>query len=159
MTVPLYQDIVAKLKSLTRRVERLEAVETTSAGWVILPQASRLTSSAWDGDARSTTGSTLIDMSAVFGTPENIDAVLLRVSCRDSGSAAAPGWKRAWIRFDNVAPGDDSVVVRAADMDDRWADQYPVVATNADGDIYFDCQAKDTDTLRVDIVVLGYHLR
>jgi hypothetical protein len=47
VTLPLYQDIVAKLKSLTRRVERLEAVEITSAGWVILPAASALTSTAW----------------------------------------------------------------------------------------------------------------
>ena len=123
--------------------------------WVILPQASRLISTSWDGDARSTTGATAIDMSTVFGTPANIDALWLRVSIRDSGSASAV----AWIRFDNVAPGDDSVVVRTADINDRWADQYPVVATNSDGDIYFDCQATGVGTLDVDIIVLGYHVR
>ena len=156
MTLPLYQDIVAKLKSLTRRVERLESVETTSAGWVILPQASRLTSTAWDGDARSTTGATLIDMSAVFGTPANIDAVLLRVTINDSGSAAGT----AYIRFDNAAPDDTSVVVRCTLLpNDAKVDSYPVVGADANGDIYFDCAATGASTLDVTVIVLGYHTR
>ena len=148
--------LVGWVKDLTRRVERLEAVETTSAGWVILPQASRLTSTAWNGNARSTTSATLIDMSAAFGAPANIDAYVLRVTINDSGSAGG----FPYIRFDNVAPDNTSPVVRCSGMaNDSKVDSYPTISANADGDIYFDCAASGVGTLDVTVIVLGYHLR
>ena len=147
--------LVGWVKDLTRRVERLEAVETTSARWVILPQASRLTSTAWDGDARSTTSPTQIDMSAVFGTPTNIDALLLLVEVRDLASAET----YCWIRFDNAVPTMGTAALRCADVNDRWAGTQIVVPTDANGDIYFECAASGANTLNVILQVHGYHLR
>ena len=123
--------------------------------WVILPQASRLTSTAWDGDARSTTSPTKIDMSAVFGTPANIDAVLLQVKLRDSASVST----MCYIRFDESAPGSTSPIARASDINDRWAGTQIVVPTDANGDIYFECAASGANTLNVILQVHGYHLR
>ena len=146
------------MKTVPPNVELLalaEALESVMPRWVILPQASRLTSTAWNGAARSTTAATKIDMSAVFGTPANIDAVLLRVSCRDSGSATT----QAFILLADADPGPDSIVVRAAEINNRWNDAYPVVPTDANGDIYYSCSATGVGTLYIHIVVLGYHLR
>lgn len=155
MTLPLYQDIVAKLKSLTRRVERLEAVETTSAGWVILPQASRLTSTDWDGDARSTTSPTKIDMSAVFGTPENIDAVLLEIYVKDSASQTTD----CWFRVADSSSTTGGMALRAGYVNDRYDSGQVVCPTDSSGDIYYDCTASGSGTLDVIMAVRGYHLR
>ena len=149
---------VAAVKRIanTELLKLADMLASVMPRWVIRPQASRLTSTSWDGDARSTTASTIIDMSAVFGTPANIDALWLRVSIRDSGSAAGV----AYIRLDDTAPGDDSVTVRCTyQPNDNWVDSYPVVSTNADGDIYYDCAATGSGTLDVDMIVLGYHVR
>lgn len=146
------------MKTVPANIEVLalaEALESIMPRWVILPQASFLTSTAWDGDARSTEAATLIDMSAVFGTPANIDAVLLRVSVRDSGAATA----QAYITLADAAPGVNSIVVRAGEADNRWNDAYPVVPTNANGDIYYATGATGTGTLQVSLIVIGYHLR
>jgi len=146
------------VKTVPPNVELLalaEALESVMPRWVILPQTSRLTSTAWDGDARSTTGSTLIDMSSVFGSPSNVDAVLLRVAVRDSGSSGT----HCYIRFDNAAPGGTSSAVNCPSVNDKWADQQLTVPTNSDGDIYFDCVASGAGTLDVYVHVHGYHLR
>jgi len=149
------------VKTVPPNVELLklaEALESVMPRWVILPQASRLTSTAWNGNARSTTAATKIDMSAVFGTPANIDAVLLRVSARDSGSAA--GSAAAYIQFDNAAPDTTSTCVRPGGMaNDMIVDAEITVPTDTDGDIYYACTASGTNTLDVWLLVNGYHLR
>ena len=48
-----------------------------------------LTSTAWDGDAYSTTAKTKIDLSSVFSAPAGIKAVLVAGTIADSGSATA----------------------------------------------------------------------
>lgn len=147
------------MKTVPPNVELLklaEALESVMPRWVILPQASRLTSTAWNGNARSTTGATLIDMSAVFGAPANVDAYVLRVTINDSGSATG----FPFIRFDNAAPDVTSAVVRCYGIpNDLQVDSYPTIGANADGDIYFDCNASGVGTLDVTVIVLGYHLR
>lgn len=149
------------MKTVPANVELLalaEALESVMPRWVYLPQASVLTSTDWDGDARSTTAATLIDMSTVFGTPANIDAVLLRVSVRDSGSSASNS--AGYIYFADAAPTGICTIVRAGGMaNDMIVDAQVTVATDANGDIYYSCVASGTNTLDVWIYVLGYHLR
>ena len=147
------------MKTVPPNVELLalaEALESVMPRWVILPQASRLTSTAWNGAARSTTSDTLIDMSETFGTPANIDALLLQVALRDSGSAAG----FPYIRFDSSPISSTSPIFRIyAVPNDVLRDQQITVPTNANGDIYFSCQATGTNTLDVWVYVIGYHLR
>ena len=147
--------MVGWMKDVTRRVERLEAVEITSAGWVILPMASALTSTDWNGNARSTTAKTIIDMSAVFGSPENIDALLLRVAVQDSGA----GSSTAYIILSENATAHSGVRCVCYPANDRNAYFSVIVPTNSDGDIYYQTVATGTNTLDVGIVVYGYHLR
>ncbi|HRU95334.1 MAG TPA: hypothetical protein P5195_08915 [Anaerolineae bacterium] len=148
------------MKTVPPNVELLklaEALESVMPRWVILPQASRLTSTAWNGNARSTTSATLIDMSAVFGTPANIDAVLLRVSVRDSGSSGAPTYG---ITLDNTTIGNSSTTIRCGGMpDDSITDDTTIIPTDANGDIYYKIVASGVNTLDAWIFVLGYHLR
>ena len=146
------------MKTVPPNVELLklaEALESVMPRWVILPQASRLTSTAWNGNARSTTAATLIDMSETFGTPANIDALLLSVEVRDLASAET----YCWIRFDNAVPTMGTAALRCADVNNRWAGTQIVVPTDANGDIYFECAASGANTLNVILQVHGYHLR
>lgn len=155
MIESVIETLVGRVKDILRRVERLEAVETTSAGWVILPQASRLTSTAWDGGARSTTSSTKIDMSAVFGTPENIDAVLLEIYVKDSASQTTD----CWFRVADSSSTTGGFAIRAGYVNDRYDSGQVVCPTDASGDIYYDCTASGTNTLDIIMTVRGYHLR
>jgi hypothetical protein len=155
VTERVMQTLLGYWKDLLRRIERLEAQESGGT-WVILPQVSRLTSTAWDGDARSTTGATLIDMSAVFGTPANIDAVLLSVDARDSGGATAD----CWVRFSDGTPlSSGSPIATVPPANDRWGRYLLTIPTDSNGDIYFDCGASGTATLDVVVQVHGYHLK
>ncbi len=138
---------------ITRLADALAAIMPR---WVILPQASRLTSTAWNGNARSTTAATKIDMSAVFGTPENIDALLLQVEIRDQNSAST----YSWLRLSDGTPlSTGSPAISAPAVNDRWGQAMLIVPTDSSGDIYFDCGASGSGTLDVTIQVHGYHLR
>jgi hypothetical protein len=46
------------------------------------------TSTSWDGDAYSTVNPTTMDVNSVFGVTSGAKAVLVRLECRDSGSAS-----------------------------------------------------------------------
>ena len=145
------------MKTVPPNVELLklaEALESVMPRWVILPQASRLTSTAWNGNARSTTTYTQIDMSAVFGTPTTIDALLLEVYARDSGAATTD----CWIRFNQETGGGGSAL-RVPPANDRYGCGQLIVPTDTNGDIFFDCTASGDLTLDVILIVRGYHLR
>ena len=70
--------------------DKLDGYDSTDFGRPVFLTTPK-TSDSWDGDARSTTAKTLIDLSAVFGVPAGVKAVLVGVSMRDSGSAASTG--------------------------------------------------------------------
>lgn len=114
-----------------------------------------LTSTAWDGDARSTTGKTLIDLSAVFGVPDGVKAVLLQVAVRDSASAGGD----YWIMFGaNDTPNAGVVFDCGGQPNDIYRRGTFPVSCNADGDIYYQSNASGTDTLDVVAQVWGYWL-
>jgi len=114
-----------------------------------------LTSTSWDGDARSTTAKTLIDLSAVFGTPANIKAVLIRAEIRDSGSASAD-------TYIFLAPTDAASVgimeSCAGLANDYRARGTHVVPCNGDGDIYYQIAASGAGTMDVKLEIWGYWL-
>lgn len=146
------------MKTVPPNVELLklaEALESVMPRWVILPAASALTSTAWDGDARSTTAKTIIDMSAVFSTPTNIDGLLVQVGVRDSGAGSADAYI---ILADNDTNGSGQRFA-CFPANDRFAYYQGIIPTNADGDLYYQTVATGVGTLDVYLIIRGYHLR
>ncbi len=118
--------------------------------WLTTP----LTSTSWDGDARSTTTATKIDMSSVFsGYPtDKVKAVLVRLACRDSATLGTTGLSIGigpsatyYYNVSTVAIGGDVMSSQTA-----WC------ACDANGDIYFRVVASGTNTLDAWLEVLGY---
>lgn len=144
--------LLQEIERLKRQVERLKVGEV-GGSWVYL--TAPLTSTAWDGDARSTTGKTLIDLSAEFGVPAGIKAALFACTLRDSGSAS----KDCWILLSTN--GDDNYSGMGAicpPVNDRYGRYSITVPCNEDGDIYYRCQASGSGTLDVFLNIFGYRL-
>ena len=118
--------------------------------WLTTP----LTSTSWDGDARSTTAATKIDMSSVFsGYPtDKVKAVLVRLACRDSAALGTTGLSievgpsaTYYYNVSTVAIGGDVVSSQTA-----WC------SCDANGDIYFQVVASGTNTLDAWLEVWAY---
>lgn len=120
-----------------------------------VPLSDRITSTSWDGDARSTTAKTLIDLSAVFsGVPAAIKAVLIHVAARDSGSAA--GTPYVLFSPNNTAgAGAFGLKLGGAPNDVIW-DGQGIVPCDANGDIYYEVAASGASTLDVWLEIWGY---
>lgn len=72
-----YLEIVDTSANASKKITR-----ENLSGWHFL--TTPLTSTSWDGDARSTTAKTKIDLSAVFGVPAGAKGILVRLVARDS---------------------------------------------------------------------------
>lgn len=118
------------------------------------PLTTPLTSTSWDGDPYSTTSKTKIDLSAVFGVPADVKAVLVKVQARDSGSASSNAYFA-------LSPNDivDSVSyqlwIEGVPNDERRAETAPVPC-DENGDIYYQNAATGTGTMDVWITIWGY---
>ena len=121
-----------------------------------IPLTTPLTSTDWDGDARSTTAKTKIDLSTVFGVPAGISAVLVRATANDSAAASgAAGFA--------LAPNDTDLsyalfVHLSYSANDITRSMTGIVPCDANGDIYYQCVATGVDTLDAWIEVWGYWL-
>lgn len=121
-----------------------------------VPLTTPLTSTSWDGDSFSTTPKTKIDLSAVFGAPAGIKAVLLEVRAKDSASSSS----NCYIGFSPNDTADNWSLVnkpynRANDM---YGHVQGIVPCDANGDIYYQSLATGSGTLDVIIVIWGYWL-
>ena len=113
-----------------------------------------LTSTAWDGDAKSDAGPTKLDMSAVFAnyptTP--VKAVLLRVAARDSASIGTPG-----LYF---SVGPSATYYHALQANPPGADVLSsntgICPCDANGDIYYKINASGSGTCDCWLEVWGY---
>lgn len=111
-----------------------------------------LTSTAWDGDARSSKTLTTIDMSAVFGVPAGIKAVLVRCIARDSGSLTSTD-NYIWLGIGGIA----YVAVKPQSFpNDMYVEQTSIVPCDANGDIQYVIHATGVDTMDVYLQILGY---
>jgi len=117
--------------------------------------SSPLTSTSWDGDARSTTSKTLIDLSSVFSAPAGIKAVVVRVRVRDSASASGD---RYIILSNNATAGSGIEFSTNRITNDVWVERQATIPCNSDGDIYFQCAASGASTLDVVLEIWGYYL-
>lgn len=148
-------EAIAKEVSLLRsEVDRLKRRERTSQPQ-FYPLTTPLTSTSWDGDAHSTKAKTLIDLSAVFGVPAGVKAVMF-AGCyiRDSASAANDCWLI-------LGPTNTNLVgnaVACQSVNDRPARFNFIVPCDANGDIYYQCAASGVGTLDIFLHIWGYLL-
>lgn len=149
MNDELLIDMVRELNRLKRRMDDMARPEIAKPPvWLDSP----LTSASWDGDARSTTAKTVIDLSAVFGVPAGVRAVLVGGAIRDSGSAAN-------LCFLLLAPNNvagQGLGVQATPVNDRYTYYGHVVPCDANGDIYHQIQASAAGAMDVWLEIWAY---
>lgn len=122
--------------------------------WTFL--TSPLTSTSWDGDARSTTAKTKIDLSTVFGVPANVKAILAHVAVRDSGSSG--GQYYLVLSPVNTALVGPAYTVASRHANDEWTWTDQIVPCDANGDVYFQVVASGAATLDAILQIWGYLL-
>jgi hypothetical protein len=145
------ETVIRRLTALEREVERLRVKESGKFIALTTP----LNSTAWDGDARSTTTKTKIDLSAVFGVPAGVKAVLVKVALRDSGSAATS----CLFQLSGVSSGTKySLTAQASPINDRYAYFNGIVPCDANGDVYYQINASGSATMDVYLEIWGYWL-
>lgn len=116
-----------------------------------------LTSTSYDGDSFSTTGKTLLDLSALFGMPAAAKQGMIRLLVRDSGSAAST---QCWW---GVAPNATSGSLCTAiwldgEGNDRWREAGGLTALTTSGDVYRQNVASGAGLMEVYMQFWGYTL-
>lgn len=112
-----------------------------------------LTSTSWDGDSYSTTTATTIDTSAVFGVPDGVKALLVRVTIRDSGGAA----NDCVLNLKPVGSSAAGLSVRCSGLtNDAYANGELIVPCDANGDIAYSITASGVGTMDVTLQIWGY---
>jgi hypothetical protein len=148
------RQLMGQVADLQRQVERLRGKET---GFAFVPLTAPLTSTSWDGDARSTTAKTLIDLSAVFGAPAGIKAAVCKAAVRDSASAGVATFQGLILAPNNTA--DVGIEWSCNGItNDAFARGTYVVPCDANGDLYFQTVASGAGTLDVHLQIWGYWL-
>lgn len=125
---------------------------TVYSGYIYVPLLSPLTSTSWDGDSFSTTSKTLINLSSVFGIPAGVKGVVVYVSLRDSGSGSGS----AWIILAPNNTENQGLSISAHPANDRWTNGALPVPCDANGDLYYQCQATGSGTLDIILEIWGY---
>ena len=113
------------------------------------------TSTSFDGDSFGTTAKTLIDLSATFGVPANVRAVILFVWCRDEGAVGNDTW--VCLSPNNTAnSGLFFSSMPVADRPGRYGGV--TVPCDLNGDIYYQIAASGAGKFDLSIEVWGYYL-
>lgn len=147
----MINEIALKLAEIEKRLEVLEVTETEA--WIYL--TAPLTSTSWDGDAKSTASKTLLDLSSVFGAPAGIRAILVYVSVNDSGSAANDTYL---VLSPNNTANQGMVFNPFRSGNDHYGRYSGIVPCDANGDIYYQIAASGANTFDVVIQIWGYLL-
>ena len=106
--------------------------------------------------ARSTTARTLIDLSAVFGAPDGIKAILVKTTIRDSGSA---GGDYSFSLTPASGSGEIAFTSRCSGLpNDSYTTEAGIVPCDANGDVYYQIAASGTGTMDVTVQIWGYLL-
>ena len=141
---------------MTDEIERLKwhthSYDELTRGWVYLTTTGPLTSTSWDGDARSTEAATLLDLSSVFGVPAGVKQVLVRLACRDSAAVGTVSLNANvgpsatyFYQVSSIAHGGDLVTSQTAPCN-----------CDANGDIYYRIAASGAGTMDVWLEIWGY---
>ena len=116
------------------------------------------TSDSWDGDARSTTAKTKIDLSDVFGVPAGVKAVIAAISIHDSASASADAGGYYFILSPNNTSYEGVYVYCGGLANDQWTHSQHIIPCDANGDIYYQIRASGTGTMDVHLQIWGWWL-
>lgn len=112
-----------------------------------------LTSTSWDGDAYSTTAPTLIDLSAVFGVPAGVKAILATIGCNDS---AAWGTADLYVALNPSNSATQRVLRVHTFGGDILNGGTGVVPCDSNGDVYYSISASGAGTMDIIIRIWGY---
>lgn len=134
--------------------DKLDGIDSSAFGRPVF-LTTPLTSTAWDGDAYSTTSKTKIDLSSVFSVPAGVKAVLVTTAIRDSGSAAGD------CTF-TLSPNDGSLngpkIGCSGLANDAFTYSTFIVPCDSNGDIYYQIVASGSGTMDVYLQIWGYWL-
>lgn len=119
-----------------------------------------LKSTDWDGDSRSTTAKTLIDLSSVFGVPAGVKAVYVKLEARDSASSGSECWvilsSSSYYHEESPTEGSGMYCCPWGRANDTWEKEQMIVACDEYGDIYYQVKASGTNTLDCWLSIWGY---
>jgi len=141
----------AEIKGLWAAIEALRAIPLPK----FVPLLTWATSGSFDGDSFSTVGKTLIDLSAIFGLPAGIKAILANIYFRDSGSATNAVWV---VLSPNNTAGEGLYTYISGIPNDNYHGETLIVPCDANGDIYYQINASGASTLDLYIRIWGYWL-
>jgi hypothetical protein len=136
--------------------DKLDGFDSTVFGRPVF-RTTPLTSTSWDGDARSDTLKTKIDLSEVFGVPAGVKAVLVQLIARDSGSATDQTVFFG-VSPNNVNGSNILMAVPRGLPNDTMVYATGVVPCDANGDIYYEVNASGTLTMDCWIRIWGWWL-
>ena len=108
--------------------------------WGYYPHTSYWSSTSWDGDAKSNSSGTKIDLSAVFGLPAYVKAVHVRILGKSNVAGPTDG---SWFFLGPSAAYDAHTGVYV------WGNVYQnnsgLVTCDGNGDIYYTTQSSTTN--------------
>ena len=135
--------------------DKLDGYNSTDFGRPVFLAAPK-TSTSWDGDAKSSTLKTLIDLSSVFGVPAGVKAVLAQTIMRDSGSSTHNNF---FILDGTDADSSGALTNTSRTLpNDTTAYAYGIVPCDANGDIYYQINASGSLTMDCWIRIWGWWL-
>lgn len=120
-------ELVRRIEALERRAARLEEQESGPQTVFLTTQ---LTSTSWNGDSKTNANNGVIDLSAVFGVPAGVKAVLCGVTCY-----SATGGIALILKPDSDAASAPPINLHTTA--NTYRGQSAWVPCDANGDIYF----------------------
>ena len=137
------EKMMQRLKRLEREVERLQRWESGKFIALTTP----LTSTNWDGDTKTTANRAIVDLSAVFGVPAGIKAVMMSIQTQADAA-------NDYIRFGPNSTYNYVLTCRTQ-VANQIAHAIGIVPCDANGDIY--CYPSG-DIENVQVWIWGYWL-
>ena len=117
---------------------------TNFTGKIVVPLTAALTSTSWDGDAKTSGSSGTIDLSTVFGVSAYVKGVLVRIAMRSSVADV--------VMAVGPSAGNYAVICRNNVTNKYW-EGYGLCPTNGTGDIYVYCSGNIDNAI---IEIWGY---
>lgn len=145
------EELIRIINKLSNKITELETRDNVLT---FIPLSAPLTSTSWDGDAYSTTAKTLIDLSAVFGAPAGIKAILAKMYALDSASAGTEVW---WGISPNDTAGSIAIMNYLYGLTNVIAHAcHGICPCNVDGDIYYQVVASGASSMNIWFQIWGY---
>ena len=144
----LTKELLRKISALETRINMMDGAER---GWTPKFLTTPLTAAAWDGDNYNTTAKTKIDLSAVFGTPADIKAVLITTDIDDDSSAGG----EYWIILSPNDTAGEGIKTRTIPHGGWKSGEAAIVPCDSGGDIYYQISASG-NVMSVRLEIWGY---